>query len=833
MKKKFIFLIPLAFVLFINLYFRAFPIYFPQFKTQAKNIVLNGIRQAITQEVFKRYPQYDPLAKERLINTHFAQYLKQNASEIEKQIKNLYLKFKEKYQDETGQTYLMELDCWHWSRYVENVFLRGYPGDMVIKGKQFDRLMLSPSGMQLSWDNFLYYFSAYLYKIFLFFKYVPLFTFLFYLPLFFIFLFIMGLYFFSFTQGKYIGALISCLFIGLSTSFIPRSCAGWFDKDILNLLFPVLIIWVYLLNYKASSFRQKLFWIFFSCFWIGLFCFTWTMWWFVFVIILAYEFLHIFIQLIIYGYYKKDYRAFPKEHIINFLLFIFFSFFWIIILCGFEPLVVLFNQLKSAIFLSKPLRESIWPNVYATVGELKKMSLQEIVNSFGNAGLFFSAFLSLLFILIRNLFYHPEDEYKRHSIGILTLWFLGMLYASFQGVRFLVFLTVPLGIALGRFINDIYEYIKIKFGFLKSVLISGCLVIIFSSQFFNNANRVSRGIFPLMDDQWYKVLTLLRDTTPKEAVINSWWDFGDWFKVVAKRRVIFDGQTQNKPQAYWMAKAILSENEEEALGILRMLNNGGNQAFEIINEYLKDPLAAVLLLERVLGLSYYEAKDILEDFLPTRTTQELLSLLFDKTVPIYFIVDYSMVYKISAISFLGNWNFAKVYIVKNFNKEEKEKILERLVKLGKDSSLMQRFYQEAFLISSQNIDTWLSQVLQFYSEPVRGTLKDNLVYFENGFIYNPKEKTIYTNSGQIPRSLFFIEDDQIKERVYLNANQIFSILVYQIQPEIYKAILLDQALGKSLFVRLYFLRGKTLKHFKPHIEAEEANNFIGSFWVEQ
>ncbi len=39
----------------------------------------------------------------------------------------------------------------------------------------------------------------------------------------------------------------------------------------------------------------------------------------------------------------------------------------------------------------------------------------------------------------------------------------------------------------------------------------------------------------MIDDAWYNVLTLIKERTPQEAILNSWWDFGDWFKVIGNR----------------------------------------------------------------------------------------------------------------------------------------------------------------------------------------------------------------------------------------------------------------------------------------------------------
>jgi hypothetical protein len=831
-KKKFlVFILSLGAVLGLNVYYRLAPAYFPQFKIQAQKIIDDMITQAVAKEVFQKFPQYDVLAKDKLIQTNTREYKKFNKEEIHRQSREIYRKLKDRYQDERGQTYLMELDCWHWARYVDNVVNHGYPGDAVVEGKQFDAFMLAPEGRFMLWDDFLYYLSAFSYNVFSFFKHVPLFDFLYYLPLLFVVLLISVLYLFAYRLGGPICAVISCLFIALSANFIPRSCAGWFDKDTLNLLFPLLVVWTYLLAGENFSYKQRFFWVCFSAFWAGLFCFTWFGWWFIFVIIVGYEILTLVVEGFITLYYKKGDTQPLKQHLFSLITFVILTSFWIGLFAGTQPFQFLYEQLRKSVFLSRAVETSIWPNVFSTVGELKRMGSAEIVNSLGGLLVFIPSVLSMLIILIRNLFYRKDSGFKSQSIIILFLWFLAMLYACFQGVRFMMFLSVPLGVCLGWFINDIYVSIRKKDKRWEAFVVAFVIVGIFSSLFLASANKISKSLYPLMNDTWYKVLNILNEDTPHDTIINSWWDFGDWFKVVAKRRVIFDGQSQDKPQAYWMAKALLSHNETESVGILRMLNNGGNKAFEIIDEYIKDPLRSMLLLESLVVLESGKARDILSDFLPAFAVDKVIMLLFDEPGNAYFVVDDSMVYKIGAISYLGNWNFSKVYIVQNFLKEEKDKILDYLIRLGKNKQEMQRLYQEAFLIAPKDQESWISRPVQFYGLPVKGHLKDGLVYFENDVLYNPKEKSVYTSGGKVPQSLFIYKDGRMQEVVYSNANMAFSILVYETKDG-FLAVPMDRELAASLFVRLYFLRGKGLNHFKTHIDAEEGNKFIGSYKIE-
>lgn len=828
MKQRILLYSSLIVVVGLNLYFRSFPINFPQLKTQARDIIERSIQQSAVMDVQKKFPQFYPTAKDEIVRTRIAEYEKQNEKIIESQTEGLYQQLKDRYQDEKGQTYLMELDCWHWARYVDNVIRHGYPGDEVRAGKQWDYFMLAPSGSFLPWDHLLYYLSAFFYKVFSMFAEVPLFDFLFYLPLLFIYAFLVELYLFSFQYGKYIAGVTSCLFVGLAPMFLPRSCVGWFDTDILNLLFPLSIMWTYLLSCTSTSFKHKLLWICSSCLLVGLFSFTWTHWWFIFLFIILYEFIFLICLGFGYFYFKKENLHQLKQHLFSLFLFIFLSFFCVFVLAGREPLIILYNQVKEALALNKPLVATIWPNVFFTVGELRRTSLPEMARSIGGVWLFVPSVICLLVILIRALFYRAYSDFKRNSIIIIAIWFISMFFAASRGVRFVVFLLVPLGLSLGWIMNDIYEYFVRK----RNAIGRAIVVIVFiavNAVFISRGHDAAKGIFPLMDDTWYKVLNLIKEKTPQDTIINSWWDFGDWFKVVSRRRVIFDGQSSFTPQVYWMARALLTDNEYEAVSILRMLNNGGNKAFEIIDEHLKDPLLSVLLLENTLLAPEERRRDVLRKFLPASVIENVSKILTYNPVRAEFIVDHTMPYKIPAISYLGNWDFSKVYIAQNFDIQEKDKIIEYLKNLGRDEQKIQRFYQEAFLISSKERAEWLSRRLQFYGLLANGQERNGVVFFDNGFAYNLKDDKLLSNANQIPKSVLMAIGDDLVETVYPNANVAFSVLIFKDQEGGYKSILLDPELGKSMFVRLYFLNGKGLKHFLPFINTQEGNNYIRVF----
>lgn len=633
------------------------------------------------------------------------------------------------------------------------------------------------------------------------------------------------LYLFCFNHWGNICAIISCLYIGLAPIFLSRSSGGWFDMDILNLLFPLLIVWTYLMVYKTNVFKLKTLWIFFSSFWVGLFCFTWPGWWFIFLVVILYEIFSLVSLLFVYWRGNEKDLVLLKRRLLFLAFFLLFSCLWIIVFSGLAPLLSLSDQLKEAITLNKPLTGFLWPNVFSTVGELRRPDFYQIANAAGGMGLFLPALVSILILLIRTLRNKKCTDFEREFRLILLFWFMSMFFASLKGIRFVMFILIPLGVSLGWIINEAYTYFKNK---KKGVhLIVGATLIILLCEFINNGYREAKQSFPLMDDNWNKILTALKEKTPQKAVINSWWDFGDWFKAVSKRKVIFDGQSQNVPQAYWMAYALLTDNEEEAINILRMLNNGGNSAFEAINRHLRDPFKSVLLLKRVLLLDSKEAKETLMKFLPMPTAKEVIKLIFDRPQRAYFIVDYTMLEKIRTISFLGNWDFAKVYLAYNINKKGKNRITDYLKESIMDKQKIDKLYQEATLISKDNLDIWISHRYNFYGKLVNGQIKNDIVLFDNGLVYNPKEQTIFLyyprdTKYKIPKSLFLFENSSgaLKETVYPGNDLDFSALILKNQ-ENYQAILLDSQLAKSLFVRLYFLNGSGLKYFKPFTEENE------------
>jgi len=796
-------------VLSLSIYFRSYPVSFPQFRQSAEKIAAQQSSMQIAQDINQRYSGLNDLAKAKLFDAALAVYKKNNQPEIKKQISAEYARLKDRFQDKFGQTYLMELDCWHWARHVANIGRFGGIGNEVRNGRQFDSFVLFPQGSYLG-SPFFFYFSWNLYKIFSFFYPLALMNFLFYLPLFFMVLFMVLLYFFCYRNWGNVVALVCCIFAGCAPIFIPRSCAGWFDMDILSMIFPILIIWTYLLAYNVSSWKKSIFWVVFSVVWLWLFSATWVGWAFIFFIIALYEILSIINFISERLQYGRNTSAEIKKHLIVFLVFLAS----VALLIGFGFLSSLVNQIKSAWFLNKPVASTIWPNTLSTVGELKNGDYLSIAKAVGGV---FPLFLILLAMLGIFLNIKKYSGMKRELLIILVVWFLSVFFLCSRGIRFAMFLLAPLGIFLGWGIEETYQFF-IKKKWKLALIPFGLLVVLLTFEFISSADSNAKSALPLMDDDWYSALTTIKRFTPADSVINSWWDFGDWFKAVSNRRVIFDGQSQNTPQAYWMARVLLTDSEKEALGILRMLNNGGNQAFEIIDKYVRNPFLSISLLKRALMLEPEQGKALLAKYLPAAAVKEVGGILYARPKQkAYFVVDYSMIGKMNPISYLGNWDYLKVYLKLAIRAKSKENVLKDLASFGLEQSLAERYYQEALLIDNRDFDSWVSRRLAVSEIVYQKKQDDDLALFNNGFIYNINKKALYYYSSgegkyKVPKSIFFMEGDNIAENVYSPSDSNTSALLLE-KDDVYKLVMLSPELAKSMFARLQFLNGRGLKHF--------------------
>lgn len=455
------------------------------------------------------------------------------------------------------------------------------------------------------------------------------------------------------------------------------------------------------------------------------------------------------------------------------------------------------------------------------MGELQPLSAEGVVQALYGKEVFLFSLLSMAAI-----YWKEKRGERKDFIYIMFFWFLFMGLASLRSVRFVMYLVVPLGFFLGGAFSILIPKIFEKFTFnikvkLFAIITLGLVYFFLLRSFYFTGIRTASNIYPFMNDSWSRVLTYVKENTSQEAILNSWWDYGNLFKAIGERRVIVDGQSQHRPLSYWMARILLSKNEKEALRILRMLNNASDTTFQLLNKYISDPFKCFAVLERLLSSGKDEGRRFLkEEKVPPKIVDKIIDDLYKKPSPAYFIVERTMIGKMGNISFLGNWDFVKLYIYRNIDKP-KDKVLDSLREVFELSSQeAQRYYQEVVLTpTGKPLYESLSKRYYFFGPLGEGTPNGVFVYFDNGVVYDyeAKQALIYSADDKrykIPRVISFIEGNK-EEKIDIEDGDFDRGILLLKTEDKYRSIILDPFLIDTLFTRLYFLKGNGLKYFEP------------------
>ncbi|MGQ9781679.1 MAG: STT3 domain-containing protein [Nitrososphaeria archaeon] len=69
---------------------------------------------------------------------------------------------------------------------------------------------------------------------------------------------------------------------------------------------------------------------------------------------------------------------------------------------------------------------------------------------------------------------------------------------------------------------------------------------------------------------WIDTLSYIRENTPEDSVIVSWWDYGYWIRVIGNRTTLVDNATLNTTKIALVGKMFMS-SEEDAIKIIKDL----------------------------------------------------------------------------------------------------------------------------------------------------------------------------------------------------------------------------------------------------------------------
>ena len=877
--------------LFLSIFLRVQPAYLPATDQWAANTVIGNIRSQISQQINQQYPNLPDQNKGILVDNELQKILEQEKSQIDQQITATSNFFKSKLQDDSGLTYLPTIDPYYWLRFSENIIKNGHPGDEIRDGQLWDNHMFAPEGRGMPSDMFHAYFTAYLFKFLSFFnRGISLTKVAFYIPVLISALAVIPTFFIARRITGNFGGFVAATIIAIHPSLLTRTIGGIFDTDGYNVMFPLLIAWIFLGALESKNIKHNAVLSVIGGLLVGLYAFTWGGWWYIFDFVL--------ISTVLYmAYFSFAHRTELAQSFTNFLKqkaiknsIIFFVIFFIVsalsvsLFMNFEYFNTFVNNPMGFVRLKEVGITTIWPNVFTTVAEQNPASLNSVVDQIGfGKELFFlialmgitmtitkKEYRKLWFVLgvlvwyiiilsfnIQNLntflilvsipiiirigiaLWESDTEIEIKYAIFLIVWFIATTYASTKGVRFTMLLVPAFAIGFGIALGEIYRYASawIAKGLHVNKYISKTTVMIILLLLliapYRSAAGTAKNMVSDFNDNWRISLEKIKSDSQPNAIVNSWWDYGHWFKFWTDRAVTFDGTSQNSPQAHWIGKVLLTDKEELAIGILRMLDcsggtmDGGTSAFGAINSKINDGAETISILDGLIVKDKEEAREYLKKMFNDKEVEEILSYTHCQPPENYFITSEDMIGKSGVWAHFGSWNFDKALVYNTLKKKEYAD------DLGKGVEFLQKrfnysekeaenvYYEVQSITTSDQANSWIAPWPGYAGTVGCGKDKDILTC-NNGFTINLTSKETFAQSQQgivHPKAISFPTNDGIIVKEYneslvklQNGRNLGFALIKE--GDNYNLLQMDSDLTASIFTRLFYQEGIGLRYFK-------------------
>ncbi len=779
--------------------------------------VSNELLEKVEQNIAKKYPGKSASERRKLATTELRRrwdyYSQLMGDRIDKRALE-YRSFFAYEQDNKMYSYIYNIDSFYFLRLARNLVEKGMYGNDFKNGREYDSQVDAPHGSPIDRKVLHPYTLAWTYKLFrLFNPNIPLMEAVAFLPVILVLASIMLAFWFGYQLVNEWAGFFSALLFGLMGNSLILTEWGNIDTDMYNLFFPLLIMNILLFGLRQKG-RTQILLVALCSFVFSVYAFAWHGWWFIFYTVIGALLVKTGYELSLY--IKKSSSAVKNSFIILVLLLALTGMF-VTLLVRFEDFsAILASPFQYRESITSIVRFNVWPNIYTTVSELRPISLPEVIASVGGMIIFAPSLLALSVIAWKK---------RREPSGVvclaIILWIIGMAYASTKGVRFILILTTPVAIGFGIAAGKAIEYVEqhrqsgifsiAPIAWHAAVIVAAFGIIMFSNQV-QATFDVLRSEEPVIHDAWTNILEAIKQSSLSDAIITSWWDFGHMFNYVADRPVTVDGASQHRTVTYWVARMFTTQNEAEAVGILRMLDCGSTNAFEVMENLTGNPVAAMSVIDELLPLG----KDAAESRLKQKGIDTTLIVPYFKCNPpqAFVIVSGDMVPKSATWGHFGLWNISKALAVQLSQGKPRTEAVDALQKhLNWSSEFAGKEYDTINTMSPDDVSGYIAPTPSYNSD-VGNCVNDSAgLLCANGIRFNLTsfEATgVKTNTGY--SVAYPTSDGGIATKPSNQSAGIYALLI-PIGNRI-ESTTTTSELAASMFTRLYFYRGHGLKHFK-------------------
>ncbi len=801
----------------------------------AQDSVINSIKSQISSQIAQQYPNLPEANRNALVDAELKKQLEQYWPQIQQQIQGTSNYFKDHFKDPNGIPYMPDIDTYYWMRYAENVLDHGYAGDEMRNGVQWDTLQLAPIGRPVFPDTFPSYFIAYFHSFLKAFnsKLTLVQTMSLY-PVVISAIATLLVFLIALKVSNGIGASFAGAMFAINTSFLGRSLYGHADNDAWVLFFPLLITWLFFEMFEKDKLWKVVAIGAIAGALIGVFTYAWAGgWWFIFDLIIG-MICVLFLYLLIrdFSILKKEKFAFFKGKdelhlIVGVAAFVVAAAISVSFARSFESFLgVAFGPL-SFTTIKSPVQASLWPNVLTTVAELNTGSFNQAMSSVGGKFLFYVGVLGILLAVFK------KDKEGRNDIRfaiLLGLWFAATCYATLKGIRFTLLLAPAYAVAFGTAMGILYSLFSkwlSKELHVHRTISTVLLIVLFSVLLIGpvkSAYGVARSDLPIVNDVWWNSLKVIENNSSKNAIITSWWDFGHHFKQIAKRPVTFDGTTQTFPAAHWVGKMLMVHDETQAIGILSMLDCGGEiEAFDLINKKENNAAKSIGIIDKINVGSKTAAEGILKKEGFSMQEIDTITALTHCAPPEGFVIaSNDMVGKSGVWSHFGSWNFERADVWYNVRPKQLEEGVAYM--MGKYNYSREKaesvYYEVSAIPTEEEGNRWVAPWPGYAGTASCSRQSENSSLFtcSNGFTFNYTNKDAYAFSqGSLvhPKVIAYATKDGVDIREFKENSIDMGITFIPENRDSFTAIVSSPELAGGMFTIMFYMDGHGLQYFEP------------------
>ena len=227
------------------------------------------------------------------------------------------------------------------------------------------------------------------------------------------------------------------------------------------------------------------------------------------------------------------------------------------------------NAINPFLTTSIPLVDSVAEHASTTIKE--SFLFHSILMIFAGLG---------IWLIVKNHQIKNSSFIKNDMIMFSLIFGLVGIYVSSAFVRLEVFASLSLiilsSIGLSVLVKEILnntENKNFKNSFMKFSFLIGIIILLVIPISFPSSNWVTAAkspptilnggsAYPVSTNDWIESMEWIKNNTPKDAVIASWWDYGYWISTLGERATINDNSTLFTSVIENMAKMFLSSPKE-------------------------------------------------------------------------------------------------------------------------------------------------------------------------------------------------------------------------------------------------------------------------------